>query len=400
MLIDLHFGDWSAYLVRWIHLITGISWIGSSFYFMWLDAALEKPVANKPDVEGELWMVHSGGFYEVERKKITAANMPKTLHWFKYEALFTWTSGICLLGIVYYGNASAYMIDPSVANLTPAQAVGGSLAALAISWFLYDGLWQTVGKSKPGLATGVSLAIAAAFAFLFCHFLSGRAAFIHMGAMFGTWMVANVWVRILPAQQKMIDATREDRPVDYAHSGHAKRRSVHNTYMTFPVLFMMLSNHYAMTYSGQKNYVMLILLILFGASVRHVMVAKEGKGTWAAIPAAISLLALVALSSQFTRPVGDATASVGPPVPFSDVHAIIQSRCVSCHSKDPVIKTFGPMPGGISFETNERIHSLAARIKFRAVITKTMPMANMTKITEEERTTLGRWIDQGAKVDE
>ena len=153
MLIDLHFGDWSAYLVRWIHLITGISWIGSSFYFMWLDAALEKPVANNPDVEGELWMVHSGGFYEVERKKITAANMPKTLHWFKYEALFTWISGITLLGVVYYGNPSAYMVDPSVANLTPAGAVIGSLAALAVSWFVYDGIWQTIGKSKPNAAT-------------------------------------------------------------------------------------------------------------------------------------------------------------------------------------------------------------------------------------------------------
>ena len=403
MNLDIHFGDWTAYLVRWVHLITGISWIGSSFYFMWLDAALEKPAVPKPDVEGELWMVHSGGFYEVERKKITAGNMPKTLHWFKYEALFTWISGVCLLGIAYYGNPSAYMVDPAVANLTPVQAVGGSIVALTLSWFIYDGLWQLVGKKQPGVATVVSLLLAAAFAFLFCHYLSGRAAFIHMGAMFGTWMVANVWVRILPAQQKMIDATRENRTPDYAHSGHAKRRSVHNTYMTFPVLFMMLSNHYAMTYSGSRNWIMLILLILFGASVRHIMVAKEGKGKWAVAPAILTLLGLVTLAADrgpSSSPGISGSTAAGPAVAFKDVHAIIQSRCVSCHAKDPVIKNFGPMPGGVSFETNERIQSLAPRIKFRAVVTKTMPLANMTQITEEERNTLGRWIEQGAKVDE
>lgn len=401
MSLDLHFGDWAGYLIRWVHLITGISWIGSSFYFMWLDAALEKPAVSKPDVEGELWMVHSGGFYEVERKKIAAANMPKTLHWFKYEALFTWISGVCLLGVAYYSNASAYMIDPAISNLSPAAAVSGSALALAVSWFAYDALWQTVGKKRPGLATALSLVLAAAFAFLFCRYLSGRAAFIHMGAMFGTWMVANVWVRILPAQQKMIDATRENRTPDYAHSGHAKRRSVHNTYMTFPVLFMMLSNHYAMVYGGARNWVALILLILFGASVRHVMVAKEGKGKWAIAPAALSLLALIGISAQITRlDPSIAAASAGPVVAFKDVRSIIDSRCVGCHSRQPAIKTFGPMPGGISFETNERLHSLAPRILFRAVQTKTMPQGNLTKITEEERETLGRWIKQGAKVDE
>jgi len=398
--LDFHLSDWAAYLIRWVHLITGISWIGSSFYFMWLDAALEKPLENKPDVEGELWMVHSGGFYEVERKKITSANMPKTLHWFKYEALFTWISGIALLGVAYYLNASAYLVDPMVAELSPTQAVGGSIAALALSWFIYDGVWQSsIGKKNPGVATAISLILAGGFAYLFCKYLSGRAAFIHMGAMFGTWMVANVWVRILPAQQKMVDATREGRTPDYAHSGHAKRRSVHNTYMTFPVLFMMLSNHYAHTYSGPWNWVMLILLILFGASVRHVMVAKSGKGKWAAVPAAASLLGLVTLSSLGSG-TGAGPSMGGPSVRFAEAHAVIQGRCVSCHAKDPAIKTFGPMPGGVSFETPERIQSLAARIKFRVVDTKTMPLANLTKITEEERGILARWIEQGARIDE
>jgi uncharacterized membrane protein len=401
--VDLHFGDWTSYFIRWVHLITGISWIGSSFYFMWLDSALEKPLADKSDVEGELWMVHSGGFYEVERKKITSANMPKTLHWFKYEALFTWISGASLLAFAYYRNASAYMVDPSVSELSPVVAVTGSISALILSWFIYDGLWQSfIGKKLPVLASALSLLIAGLFAYLFCHYLSGRAAFLHMGAMFGTWMVANVWVRILPAQQKMVDATRENRTPDYTQSGHAKRRSVHNTYMTFPVLFMMLSNHYAMTYSGSENWITLIFLIIFGASVRHTMIVQGRKRPISGFISVVSLSILIGFSAYQTRSKLDnlsTRSETSEKVSFSVVHSIIQSRCLSCHSKDPVIKTFGPMPGGVSFETTERIQALAPRIKFRAVVTKTMPLANQTQITEEERQLLGRWIDQGARTD-
>ncbi len=389
-------GDWLGYLIRWIHLITGISWIGSSFYFMWLDAALERPESGKTDVEGYLWMVHSGGFYEVERKKIGPGSMPKTLHWFKYEALFTWISGISLLGVAYYHQAAAFMIDPAVSQLSPGTAVALSAATLFVSWFVYDGLWQSpIGKKAPQLASALSLIFAGALAFTFCKYLAGRAAFIHVGAMFGTWMVANVWVRILPAQQKMIDATKEGRTPDYALSGHAKRRSVHNTYMTFPVLFMMLSNHYPHTYSGSLNWVILLLLVILGASIRHVMVAKQGK--WAIAPAAASVVALAALAAS---PSPQASKDLGPPVAFKDAQAIITSRCVACHAQEPAIKTFGPAPGGVHFDSAERIRALAARIRFRVVETKTMPLANMTQITEEERATLGRWIDQGAKIEE
>lgn len=367
---------------------------------MWLDSALEKPTESKPDVEGELWMVHSGGFYEVERKKITSKNMPKTLHWFKYEALLTWVSGITLLGIVYYLNAAAYLVDPLVSNLSSTEAVLGSVFALGLSWFLYDGLWETLGKTNPKVATVLSIILAGSFAYGFCHFLSGRAAFIHMGALFGTWMVANVWIRILPAQQKMVDATREGKIPDYTHSGHAKRRSVHNTYMTFPVLFMMLSNHYPNTYSGHWNWVLLFLLIIFGASVRHVMVAKKRNGKWAIVSSALSLLALVTVSSIKTHSSSEFIGEDKSPVSFQNVSAIIQNRCVSCHSSNPEIKTFGPMPGGVSFESPDRIKKLASRIKFRAVTTKTMPIANLTKISDEERSILGRWVDQGARAEE
>lgn len=400
----LHLAEWGAYLIRWIHLITGISWIGSSFYFMWLDASLEEPVQKKPDVEGELWMVHSGGFYEVERKRIGPGTMPAKLHWFKYEALFTWISGACLLIVAYYLNAAAFMVDPAVSSIHPHLAVTLSAAALVVSWFIYDGLWQSpVGKNSPNVATGISLLLAAGMAYGFCQYLSGRAAFIHVGAMFGTWMVANVWVRILPAQQRMIDATKEGRTPDFAHSGHAKRRSVHNTYMTFPVLFMMLSNHYPHTYSGPWNWVALILMIVMGAAIRHVMVAKHGTGKWAVAPATVAAACLLIITASFPEKphAAHATAEAvpaGPPVPFSQVHSIINSRCVGCHATHPAITTFGPTPGGVQFDTPERIRSLAERIKIRAVTTKTMPIANHTQMTEEERAILGRWIDQGAKL--
>jgi uncharacterized membrane protein len=404
--VDLHLAEWSGFLVRWVHLITGISWIGSSFYFMWLDSALEAPAIPKADVEGELWMVHSGGFYEVERKRIGPGRMPKTLHWFKYEALFTWVSGVFLLGLVYYLNAGAYLVDPSISKLSPGAAVATAIGTIAASWFIYDGIWQNIGKKSGTIATAFSVLLAGSIAYAFCRLFTGRAAFLHVGAMFGTWMVANVWVRILPSQQKMIDATKEGRTPDYALSGHAKRRSVHNTYMTFPVLFMMLSNHYPMAYGATSNWMVLFCLIVFGASIRHVMVAskKEGKagtGRWAIIPSIASLVALILMTSNLqtgSQPGADAAGLSH--VSFSQTQAIITSRCIACHSVHPSITTFGPTPGGIQFDSPERIHSLAERIKVRAVVTKTMPMANLTHITEDERTTLGRWIDQGAHTDE
>ena len=408
----MHFADWAGYLIRWFHVIAGISWIGSSFYFMWLDAYLEKPETLKPDVEGELWMVHSGGFYEVERKRIGAGRMPKTLHWFKYEALFTWISGAFLLGIVYYMNASAYMIAPG-SRITPHEAVLIGVGTIALSWFVYDGIWQLLGQKLPRLATALSVALAGGLAFFFCEIFTGRAAFIHVGAMFGTWMVANVWVRILPAQQKMIDATQQGRTPDYALSGHAKRRSVHNTYMTFPVIFMMISNHYAVAYGGPWNWAILFCLVVFGACTRHVMILKdrpESKKTGksfapaltAAVLSAIAAAGMILIAADVGS-TGSATAEASRArarVPFQQVQAIIDNRCVKCHSIHPQITTFGPTPGGIQFDSPQRIKSLAERIKLRAVVTKTMPFNNLTGITEQERETLGRWVDQGAHIDE
>jgi uncharacterized membrane protein len=396
--MDFHFAEWANLLLRWAHLLTGISWIGSSFYFMWLDSHLTLPEKPKADVEGELWMVHSGGFYQVERKRIAAGSMPKVLHWFKYEALFTWVTGIFLLGLIYHLTGGLYLTDPAVSSVSPGLASAIAIGTLIVGWFVYDGLWLALGEKHGTLATAISLVLGAGVAVGFCSVLSGRAAFIHFGALLGTIMVANVWVRILPAQQKMIDATAEGRTPDFGNSAKAKRRSVHNSYMTFPVLFMMLSNHYALLFGHHLNWLVLLLLTILGMAVRHVMIAKDGNGEWAVAPASLALVGLMALTGT-KGPSASPTAS-GPHVTFTQAHAVITSRCVQCHSKNPTIKLFGPSPGGVHFDEPKNIQAMRERIKFRAVVSKSMPLANMTQITDEERELLGRWIDQGARIDD
>ena len=396
--------DWLNFLTRWAHLIFGISWIGSSFYFMWLDANLEpsdEPSKEK-DVEGQLWMTHSGGFYQVLRKRIGPGSMPRTLHWFKYEALFTWVSGVFMLGFVYYLNRAVYLIDPAVLALSPAQAVGLSVALLIGCWFIYDGIWITLGKRHAGWATALSLILAGLLARFLCQTYSGRGAFIHMGAIFGTIMVANVWVRILPSQQKMVDATKRGKKPDFELSGYAKRRSVHNSYMTFPVLFMMLSNHYSMATSGPHNAILLILLILFGMSFRHAMIAKTSiarRLAW--IPTVATLGGLVALTSW---PVSSAPTAAGSGhsahVPFREIHAIVHTRCLACHSAHPLDKTFGASPGGFSLDNPLALAERLDKVYQRVVQTKTMPLANKTGMTDQERETFATWLSQGAPLDE
>jgi uncharacterized membrane protein len=391
--------EWLNILLRWSHLIFGIAWIGSSFYFMWLDSNLEAPPPSKKDVEGELWMVHSGGFYLVERKLIEPGSMPATLHWFKYEALFTLVTGFLLLNLVYYFTGGAFLLDPSVSSITHGQGVALGLGVLVVSWIVYDFIWQSkLALEKNAVALALSIALAAATAYLLCQYLSGRAAFIHLGAMFGTIMVTNVWMRILPAQQKMIDATKEGRKPDYTLSAKAKRRSVHNSYMTFPVLFMMISNHYATVTSGPNNWIHLLLLIVFGMAVRHVTLAKKRPAqVVAGVVALVSLVVLVVMTSSHSQ----ATVADGQSaVTFADVRPIFENRCLPCHSPTPSITEFGTVPAGTFFDTPERTASFAERIRLRVVETKTMPPANKTGVTDEERELLGRWIAGGAKTGE
>lgn len=396
--MDAH--EWLNLLLRWSHFIAGIAWIGSSFYFVWLDQHLAPPQRPSEGVTGEIWMVHSGGFYQVHRRKLGPGEMPAALHWFKWEAAITWMTGILLLAVVYYWSRGLYLVDPTRSQLSPAMAAIVGLAAIALSWIVYDGLWRSPLGSRTGVATALSLLWLAAVTYLLCRLLSGRAAFIHVGSLLGTIMVANVWMRILPAQQQMIDATKAGHAADYALGEAAKRRSLHNSYITFPVLLLMLSNHFPAIYGHPLNWLLLVLLIVVGVAARTLMIGGRRARALALVPAAASLVAVVALTvprradTERSRP--DAS---GERVPFARVETIVTARCLTCHSSKPAIPTFGPSPGGVSFERAEDVRRYAGRIRVRAVETRTMPLGNMTSMTEEERRILGRWIDQGALTD-
>ena len=389
--------DWANLLLRWTHFIAGIAWIGSSFYFIWLDRALTPPAQPRPGLEGDLWMVHSGGFYQVEKRRPAPGEIPPVLHWFKYEALFTWITGIALLVLVYY-LTGAYLLDPNVSHISRAAALAIGAGVLVIGWFGYDFLWSSgFARRQKRVAAAVSLLLLVAISYLMCRLLSGRAAFMHVGSLLGTIMVANVWVRILPAQQEMLDATRAGRAADFTLGERAKVRSVHNSYMTFPLLFIMLSNHFPATYANPRNWLVLLLLFVAGAAVRHAMIGRGARAAWALGPAGLALAGAMFLSTSrgaAARP----AASAGAVPPFVAVRAVITQRCQPCHSQYQTDSSFGFAPGGVMFDTPESIARLAERIRARAVETKTMPLANKTNMTDEERALLARWISGGAPL--
>lgn len=392
--MDVLILDWLNLLFRWFHLIAGIAWIGSSFYFMWLDASLAAPSTPKENVEGDLWMVHSGGFYLVEKRLITSETMPPVLHWFKWEAAFTWLSGIVLLAVVFYFKSETYLVNPEGIQLGPLAAVAISIATIVVSWVIYDLLWRgrAYGDKKNPLINVVSGVLLIGLIWFLCRVFNGRAAFIHAGAILGTIMVANVWMRILPAQRKMIAATAAGKKPDYSLGLQAKQRSVHNSYVTLPVVFMMISNHFPMTFGHEKNWVILTLMLGIGVLVRHAMIAFERKtpGTWAIAPA----LVLLALVAWMTVPKRVATAVADhPPVSYAEIAGIFKARCVSCHSSAPTDDTFTVAPNGVVFETEDQIRAMRESIKTRVIDTKTMPLVNKTNMTDEERRLLASWLE-------
>ena len=392
-------GDWANLLLRWTHFIAGIAWIGSSFYFIWLDRALAQPAQPRPGVDGDLWMVHSGGFYQVEKRRPGPGEVPPVLHWFKWEAMLTWITGISLLILVFYLNG-AYLLDSGVSRISRGQAIVLGVGVLIFGWLIYDRLWRSplAPPRRPALATAVSLVLLTAVTVLLCRLLSGRAAFTHVGSLLGTIMVANVWERIIPAQRQMLAATRAGQPADFTLGERAKQRSVHNSYMTFPVLFIMLSNHFPATYASPVNWLVLLLLFVAGAAVRHAMIGRGTSSRWALIPAALALAGAMFLSTPkgAAARVSGVTADSVPS--FAAVRLVIAQRCQPCHSQFQSDRSFGPAPGGVTFDTPESIVRLAERIRVRAVDTKTMPLANKTGMTPEERELLARWIAAGAPL--
>jgi uncharacterized membrane protein len=386
--------EWLNLVVRWAHVIAAIMWIGDSFLFMWLDSQLRKP--DRPlegEVVGELWMAHSGGFYEVVKRKSLQA-LPPQLHWFKWESYSTWISGFLLLIIVYYLGDRAMLVDES-SPLSHGQAVHISIGMLVGSVILYDLLCRTplIRDNRVFGAVGFVLITAAAYGIT--QVFSARASFLQLGAMLGTIMASNVFFRIIPAQKHMLAATREGRPVDTSYGARAKQRSTHNHYLTLPVLFTMVSNHFPVLYGHSEPWAVLALLFLAGAGVKYIMNFRTRTHPVVLAGTVMTLAAVAVMTAPKSLEIDPALAA-GPKVSFATAQAIVQTRCVTCHAEKPTNPSFTAPPGGVMLDTPERLRAYAQRIFVRAVQTHTMPLGNMTFMNDQERKLLGAWIAQGA----
>ena len=393
-------GEWLNLVLRWTHLVTGIAWIGASFLFMWLDSHLEKPDPPRKGVEGELWMTHSGGFYVVEKMDLAPEEVPRTLHWFKWEAAFTWISGFLLLGLVYYMSADIYLIDPAVAELTKAEAIAIGVGVLALGWFVYDGLYRSPLRHKGILVEALGFALLIAVTYGLSQVFSARGAYMHVGAMLGTIMVANVWMIIIPGQAKLVEATRAGTKLDARLAFNAKQRSVHNNYMTLPVLFIMMSSHYPSTFGHAHAWAILIVLFVVGGIVRHWFNLRNA-GTprvWP-IPAAVAIMLALIYATLPAGILDTPAGDDGEPVTFAQAYDVISRRCVSCHAARPADENFEKPPKNVVFDTAAQIRSQARKIKAVAVLTRTMPLGNTTEMTDAERGILGRWIAEGAEIE-
>jgi len=405
-------------VLRWVHLIAGIMWVGNSMLFNWLDRNLIKPptggspsapapgehgVAKKEGLIGTIWMVHSGGFYEVEKKFLAPSQMPKILHWFKWQSYTTWVTGALLLALVYYSGGGVLMVDPNVAPLEAPIAMAIGAGAIVGSFILYDLLWRSPLAKYESVTAGLSLASLCGVVWVLTHQLSGRAAFIHVGAILGTIMAGNVFFHIIPSQRELVAATNAGRPQDPAIGNHAKQRSIHNNYLTFPLLFTMLSNHFGSVYGHKYNWLLLGVIFVGGALVRHFMNIRFTFERWlpalgATVAVALGAVGVIVVWQQ-PAPASNAPANVGDKVSFTSVRLVLQERCVPCHSANPTDKSLPAPPPGIRFDTPEEIKTFASRIKARAITQRTMPLNNKTGMTDEERDMLARWFMQGARID-
>jgi uncharacterized membrane protein len=398
--MDAHFMEFLGLLVRWLHVIAGIAWIGSSFYFIWLDNSLEPPAPGsdnaKKGVSGELWAVHGGGFYNPQKYAVAPASLPDTLHWFKWEAYTTWLSGTALLVLVYWMRAGTMMVDPSVAALSAGQAVGIGLASMVGAWLVYDGLCRSpVGKNDTVLGA-IVFGLLVLLAWGLGQAFGGRAAFIHVGTSIGTIMVANVFFVIIPGQKKMVAAMRAGRLPDPIYGKRGKQRSVHNNYFTLPVLFIMISNHYASTYAHKHAWAVLVLISAAAVSIRHFFNRRhKGAVEWRYLAFGAGLLGVVA---WWTAPRLLPLPKVDGPVTFDQVRAIVGQRCVTCHAPTPTFAGIAQPPAGVVLHTAEAIGANAQRIYQQVVATRIMPLGNVTQITDYERAVIAAWIADGAKT--
>jgi len=401
MPFDAYILDWLNLTLRWAHIITGIAWIGSSFYFIWLDARLNVPPRDpeSPEVAGDLWAVHGGGFYHSQKYKVTPAELPEPLHWFKWEAYWTWITGFLLLAVVYYTNADALLVDPAVADIDATTATVSSLLLLPAGWLLYDGLCR-LGLSGERFAL-LSAALVLGLCFGVSQLYGGRGAYMQIGVMLGTIMVANVWRVIIPSQKELVAAKLKREQPDARLGARAKQRSVHNNYLTLPVVFVMISPHFAFTYAHKYNWLVLFAIFVAGGLIRHYFNLRNYGRYVVALPIAAAVVGIILVAVLAPRGSGSASSGLAAiqDVSFAKVDRIIYARCVTCHSATPTHPTTSVAAGGVALDTPREIKVWSHRIFDRVVVTKTMPLANMTGMTDEERAAVERWYASGARTD-
>lgn len=391
---ESHLFEWMNLVVRWIHITFGIAWIGASFYFVFLENALNRTKNVRDELAGNLWAVHGGGFYYVEKYKVAPKEIPKDLHWFKYEAYFTWLSGFCLLAIVYYFNANSYLIDPEVLDIEPLSAIAISITSLIVGWVLYDQICKKLANNKVVFTLLITLLLVV-FAWFYSQVFSGRAAYIHFGAMIGTLMAANVFFVIIPGQKRMVAAAKKGLAPNPEDGKAAFIRSYTNNYFTLPVLFVMISNHFPSTFGNEYQWIVLIGITLGSTGIKHYLNLREKEqlSVWV-FPISVLILLAVALGTAPAKPNFEDCKEA---VTLEQVSTIIQNRCTTCHSANPTDVVWKVAPNGVKYDTPEQIYNLKDKIFQRVVVSKNMPFNNnQTEMTQEERDLINCWISQGA----
>jgi uncharacterized membrane protein len=388
--MDVFVADWLNLILRWAHMVVGIGWIGTSFYFIALDLGLRKEKDAPAGVYGDQWQVHGGGFYHVRKFTVAPPQLPEHLVWFRWEAYLTWATGFGLLVVQYYWNARAYLIDPTVMDITPTVGIAISVATLIAGWFIYDLICRSPIGERPMLLSAVVFVLIVAASYALSQVFSGRGAFIHVGSLVGTIMAANVFIVIIPNQKKMVAQLIAGREPDPKYGAIGKQRSVHNNYLTLPVLLMMVSNHYPMLYSHPYSWLVVALIIVVGGLVRH-LINRHDAGDdfnaygWAAPIAAIALASAITVTAPRA-----ATNSVE--VADAEVLGIVNHHCTVCHARRPRHQGFAEAPKDMRLETLRDIRQYARLIRVQAVQSNSMPLGNETRMTAEERAKLGAWL--------
>ena len=400
--MEIDFSDWLNLIFRWLHLITGIAWIGTSFYFIFLDLSLRKRQQLPPGVGGEAWNVHSGGFYLMQKYLVAPDKLPEELHWFKYEAYFTFLSGFALMGVIYYWGAESFLIDRDIANLSQFEAILISIGFLAGGWISYDILCRIPLLEKNSFLLSVAVFVLILLvAWGTTNVFSGRAAFVHVGAVVGTIMVANVFFIIIPNQKVVVSDLIASRDPDPSLGKEAKQRSTHNNYLTLPVLLMMVSTHFPMIYAHEQSWIVVALILIVGGIIRDYFNRKNAGESgrmlqWQWPSASLFMLLLILFTSYQPRNIYGISGDVSD---ASDILAISQERCTSCHASQPTDPDFSKAPNGVRLETIEDMRKYSAQIMKQAVLTRAMPLANRTRMTRKERDIIGIWIRAGMPGD-